>query len=177
MQIVSETQGQQLDELRKWWSDLNQTDHVDGGASKVQQSGKDDADINVIMRRFGATGGIPAGAAGAVYGDFSGLGDADDAFALVSQAERGFAALPPAVRERFGNDPRRLVAFAGIATPEEFEREFAVASAPVPPKAVVIQPGEGGSSADTVRPGGSVPAATVRPGGSVSAASVSEPGR
>lgn len=118
-----------------------------GGPSLTQQSGKDDADINVIMRRFGATGGMPVGLAGAVYGDFSGIVDLEDALALVERAEAGFMSLPAELRQRFQNDPVRMARFASSVSPEEFERVFLQADKP---GSVSSKPLEGSGSAATV---------------------------
>jgi len=102
-----------------------------GGPSPTQQHLKDECDINVIMRRFGATGSMPQGLPGAVYGDFSGIEGYEDAVELVERARGGFDSLPASVRERFRNEPAELVKFASRATPEEFERVFLQADQPV----------------------------------------------
>jgi len=101
-----------------------------GGPSLTQQHLKDDADINVIMRRFGYTGALPVGAAGAVYGDFTGIESYEDAVELVERSKRDFLSLPANIRERFANDPARLVAFASAATEEQFTELFNKADKP-----------------------------------------------
>jgi len=95
-----------------------------GGPSPTQQHLKRDADINEIMRRFGMTGSLPPGVSGGVYGDFSGIEDFDDALRTVERAQAGFMALPAEIREKFQNDPGRMIHFASYATPEEFSRVF-----------------------------------------------------
>jgi len=70
-----------------------------GGPSETQQHLKDETDINVIMRRFGYTGAMPVGAAGAVYGDFTGIESYEDAVDVVERAQRDFMRLPANIRE------------------------------------------------------------------------------
>lgn len=125
-----------------------------GYPSKTQQHEKDDHDINVIMRRFGLTGGMPAGLAGAVYGDFSGIVDFEDALELVEKAQGAFMSLPAELRQRFENDPVKLARYAQAVGPEEFERQFYQANVP----GSVSKPLEGSSSAAT---GGAVVAPVV----------------
>jgi len=92
-----------------------------GSETLVQQHLKDEVDINTIVRRFGLTRDMPAGAAGGVYGDFTGISDYDGALEAIRRAREGFMVLPPEVRERFGNDPGRLIRFAQESSPEAFD--------------------------------------------------------
>lgn len=96
------------------------TAHPGGGPSIVQQAFADEVDINTIVRRFGISGTMPSGVAGGVYGDFTGIWDYESAVEAVARAERGFMKLPAEVRERFGNDPGKLVAFAQSVPESEF---------------------------------------------------------
>jgi len=128
MRIIDPVMFQQVDYERREWSDRFEVDL--GGPSEVQQHQKDDADINVIMRRFGFTGALPVGAAGAVYGDFTGIESYEDAVDVVERSKRDFMRLPANIRERFANDPGRLVQFASRATPEEFTALFNQADKP-----------------------------------------------
>lgn len=116
-----------------------------GSESLVQQHQKDECDINVIMRRFGATGAVPAGVAGAVYGDFSSILEFEDALELVERAQAGFMTLPAEIRQRFENNPANLVRYVQSVGPEEFERSFYQADKP----GSVDKPLGGSSSAAT----------------------------
>lgn len=91
-----------------------------GDESFVQQSMKNEVDINTIVRRYGLTGGLPVGATVGVYADFSGIEDYDSAIAAIERAAVGFMKLPPEIRERFGNDPGQLAAFAAQANEADF---------------------------------------------------------
>jgi len=129
MRILPEGAFDIVDRERKAHSVANSVDC--GGPSPTQQHLKDECDINVIMRRFGATGSMPQGLPGAVYGDFSGISGWEDAVELVERARGGFDSLPASVRERFRNEPGEMVRFAARATPEEFAQVFVQADSPV----------------------------------------------
>lgn len=75
----------------------------------TQQSFAQDADINVLVRRFG----IEKLAAIAPidpsrFGDFSSAPDLRTALEVMRDAEEQFNALPAKLRERFGNSPANL---------------------------------------------------------------------
>ena len=84
------------------------------GESKTQQHFKAEVDVNGIIERYTRTGYLPEDvqhAAKGVYGDFSSV---DDYLAMqkkLAVADQSFAALPSAIRERFGNDPGKLISF------------------------------------------------------------------
>lgn len=92
-----------------------------GSESLVQQHMGVEMDVNTIVRRYGLTREMPAGTAGGVFGDFSGIYDYEDALAAVERAERGFMSLPAEVRDRFGNDPAQLIRLAHDLPQTEFE--------------------------------------------------------
>lgn len=79
--------------------------------SRTIQSQKDEADINVIVERFGVTGHLPAAHFPPSYGDFSGAGDYHTAMDVLVAADRAFQGLPSAIRATFNNDPGAFVAF------------------------------------------------------------------
>lgn len=81
-------------------------------ASLAVQSQKDDADINVIMKRFGVTGVVPAVALPPEFGDFSSTLDFRECMDIMNAAERSFMSLHADVRARFLNDPVRFADFA-----------------------------------------------------------------
>lgn len=78
--------------------------------SMTQQSFAEDADINVIVERFGLTGQMPE-PLNPQYGDFSQVGDFQSAMNAIADAQSGFMSLPAALRARFGNDPAQLISF------------------------------------------------------------------
>jgi phage internal scaffolding protein len=90
----------------------------------VQQSFKDEANINVLMRRYSVTGVAPVGVGVAKYGDFSDVGDYLAARSVVADAEEQFASLPAELRDLLGNDPARFLEFVAdqknIATARKY---------------------------------------------------------
>lgn len=90
-------------------SDMHGTACLD--PSLTRQSETEDADINVIVRRFGLLGGMPKDARPLMYGDFSDVGDFQSAFAAVADANALFMSMPAEVRARFGNDPQQFLEF------------------------------------------------------------------
>lgn len=85
--------------------------HFDPSESQTVQSAKEDADINVIVKRFGLTGQIKAPNVEPFYGDFSGVDDYMSAQNMLVEAKAAFMELPAAVRDRFANDPAQLIEF------------------------------------------------------------------
>jgi len=94
---------------------------VNQGPILTQQQFQEDADINVIVRRFGLTRSLPAAVAAGVYGDFTGIHDFESAVATIEGARRRFMELPAPVRDKFENDPGRLIQYVESHTPEEWE--------------------------------------------------------
>lgn len=84
---------------------------ADFGPSLTVQSQAEDVDLNVIMKRFGVTGKMPEAAA-SFFGDFA---DGGFDFRLANEhviaARQAFESLPWEVKDRFAQDPQRLLDF------------------------------------------------------------------
>lgn len=80
--------------------------------SMTQQADAQDADINVIMARYGITGQLPAVVEEGIYGDFTNVTSYGDALNKVRAADEAFQNLPAKIRDKFGNDPGKFVEFA-----------------------------------------------------------------
>lgn len=101
------------------------------GVSMTDQSQAADADINVIVRRFGLTGVMPPLHRVPEYGDFAGISDYRTALEAVQAAAEHFNAMPAEVRAEFFNDPQVFLEFChdsknlprmrelGLAIPEK----------------------------------------------------------
>lgn len=76
----------------------------------TKQSFKDECDINNIMRRFEATGELPFNQRPMLFGDVPAI-DFQGAMSIVVDARERFHALPSEIRDRFANDPQRLITF------------------------------------------------------------------
>lgn len=85
------------------------------GPSRTKQSFKDECDINVLMKKYQATGVLPPGVGVARYADFSDVGDYLEAQITLLRAQDQFDSLPARVRDRFKNDPVAFLTF--VANP------------------------------------------------------------
>lgn len=78
----------------------------------TKQSHKDECDINVIVARYKKTGQFPLNLSNpGVYGDFSGIGQYQDALEVVLRANEQFDRLPAELRKRFGQDVEKYLAY------------------------------------------------------------------
>lgn len=84
---------------------------VPGKQSLTQQSFKDDADINVLVRRFGVTGVVQGVTAPPLDMEFAEIFDYQSAMNVLRAAQESFAELSADTRARFNNDPARYVDF------------------------------------------------------------------
>lgn len=112
-----------------------------GSESFVQQSSKDECDINVILRKYRNNGTLPDRIRdNPQYGDFAAPGDYHHAMNVVAVAHEQFQALGAEVRERFANDPRNFLAFA--ADPRNVREMISLGLATEVVEETVPQPGE-----------------------------------
>ena len=120
----------------------------DGTELVTKQAFKDDCDINAIMRRWDKTGQVPM-AAGRVgyYGDFANAEDYHTSLCKIRNADAEFLNLPAHVRDRFENDPARLIEF--LEDPENRSEAEELG---------IVSPGSGGSEP-------SEPSSSPPPGG------------
>lgn len=79
--------------------------------SLTSQAPADEVDINKIMARISKGQTVLASSGEPFYGDVSELGGLQEAFMKVQEAEDLFMQYPADVREKFDNDPIRLVEF------------------------------------------------------------------
>lgn len=102
----------------------------DPDSSLTQQQFKEDADINVIVRRFGLTGELPTNFRPPVSGDFTGVSDFHSAMNAVRQAEEAFMQMPAELRARFNNDPQRLIDFVEDASNKDEALKLGILAPP-----------------------------------------------
>lgn len=79
--------------------------------SLTVQDQRDEADINVLVERFGLTGQLPQNVRMPTYGDFEGVGDYHAALNALKAAEAAFMEMPADVRKRFDNNAGLFVDF------------------------------------------------------------------
>lgn len=97
-----------------------------GSKSLVQQDFKDEADINVLVRRFTDVDLMPGARdkMQATYGDFTNIPDFFEANLIVSEANEAFMALPATIREDFDNDPGKFLAWCSDPNNRDQMREL-----------------------------------------------------
>lgn len=92
-------------------------------ASLTRQEFAKDADLNNIMAKYAAgLAPIPSGVRPPQFGDFSDGLDYQACLDKLIAAQAAFDSLPSAVRDRFSNDPARLLDFLS----DEKNREEAI---------------------------------------------------
>lgn len=118
-------------------------DVFDDGLTK--QEFREECDINHIMARYAQFGTLPVSNEQApMYGDFTDVATLMDAHAVVQQASDLFAALPAKVRDRFANDPVRMVEFLNDPANRDEALKLGMLQEPVvaEPVAVVQKAGD-----------------------------------
>lgn len=80
--------------------------------SLTQQHFKDECDINLIIKRFTKNDlALMAMMSDMQYGDYSTPVDFHEAMNIVIRAQEQFEALPSSVRDKFDNDPAKMLDF------------------------------------------------------------------
>lgn len=119
--------------------------------SKTLQSQKEDADINVIVKRFGVTGMLPQSLKLPTFQDFEGIFDFRTAMDAVKAAEAAFMGVPADIRRRFGNDPQEFVAFCSEPKNLDELRKLGLAPAAADPSADLVKEVEREEAKDKIR--------------------------
>ncbi|AXH75995.1 MAG: internal scaffolding protein [Microviridae sp.] len=95
--------------FRSAYSPRHRLQLIFAGPGRTKQSFKDECDINVIMKRYQATGILEhTREAAGQFLDVSGI-EFQSAMNVVAEAQSLFADLPAQIRSRFENDPARLL--------------------------------------------------------------------
>lgn len=104
-----------------------------GDQSKTVQSARDDADINVIVKRMARTGVMPTTARVPTQGDFTDqVTNYHTAINLIRTAEMEFLKLPAKIRSKFKNDPQNLMDF--LVDPQNNEESYKLGLRIKPPE-------------------------------------------
>lgn len=103
--------------------------------SKTIQSDANAADINKIIARLARTDSLALlGEQEQVFADVSELGGLQESYMKVQKAEELFMKFPAEIRERFENDPVKIIEFLG----DEKNRKEAEDIGMIPKKAEVV---------------------------------------
>lgn len=126
------------------------------GPSLTVQSMSEDADINVLMHRYGITGKFPDNPRIPVYGDFTEVTDYRSALEAIGRAQEAFLEYPPDFRAKFENDPQAFLEFCSRPENIPAMRDMGLMkTAPQPPNAAT-DPSAGTSP--PAKPSGAPPA-------------------
>lgn len=102
--------------------------------SMTNQADLKDSDVNLIMARYEKTGLIMGTERAPRYGDFSEVPDYHTQLSAIRRVDAAFAALSPKIRNRFDNDPAKLLSFMENPENEKEAIELGLLEA-LPPKA------------------------------------------
>lgn len=119
--------------------------------SLTQQHFTQDADINVLAKRFGMEKGpipviIPDPNA---YGDFSNAPTLREALETIRAVDEEFMKLDPRIRRRFDNSPAKFWDFVHDPESRDEGIKLGIFNPPEPPKATVDTVAKGGSQGTT----------------------------
>lgn len=104
----------------------------------TQQSSRDECDINCIVERAKKGADIAhINPSAPMYDDFVGFPDFRESMLMVTQANTMFMRLDARIRERFGNDPGRLLDFLADVSNRDEAISLGLIDAPVDPVPVV----------------------------------------
>lgn len=89
----------------------------------AQQQFRDECNINTLFAKYMETGEMPQVEQGLSYGNFEGIFDFQTAMNAVRTAEGLFSQLPARIKNRFDNDPQKMLEFLAVDENRE-EAEF-----------------------------------------------------
>lgn len=102
--------------------------------SMTDQQWKDDCDVNYIMARYIKTGHLThLQKKPGMYADLTAITDLVGAYQDIAQAEEAFSKLPSRLRNKFDNDPVKLVEY--LKDPKNLEEAIKEQLIPDPEKA------------------------------------------
>ena len=123
------------------YNKANDPDGISCGPGVTKQSFKDECDVNKIIARFEKTGMIEAlNKKTPFYGDVSGLVDYHEALNKVVEVETLFNSMSAEVRERFSNDPEKMIAFLNDKKNEKEAIEMGLVNPPTSTNPPPINP-------------------------------------
>lgn len=103
-------------------------------ASLTRQEFAKEGDVNEIMRKYSAgLAPLPTGNRSPMFGDFSSGLDYQACLDKLIAAQDAFESLPSRVRDRFGNDPARLLDFLADEDNRDEAVKLGLIEAPKPP--------------------------------------------
>lgn len=119
----------------------------------AMQSFKEECDINTILAKYNKTGILEhVQKVQGSYGDFTNVQEYQLNLNQVIAAQDAFDALPAKIRERFANDPARLMTFLNDEKNLDEAVSLGLVEAPEPPQAQSPSPAKKGSKEPSTEP-------------------------
>lgn len=122
----------------------------------TQQSAKDECDINLIVEAA-KRGAMPTHLTSRIpfFGSNIGVPSLREALTIVDEANLAFASLDAHIRDRFQNDPVKLVEFVNDSKNRDEAIKLGLLQAPQEPDVPVVKPKASSDSKSTkAKPGG-----------------------
>jgi phage internal scaffolding protein len=119
---ITETKGVHVRQPFVYDSDKvsDDTGIVCNDLTRTKQEFAEEADINLLVKRYGLLGAMPKDHRVATFGDFEDMqNDYHTAQNKIRAADEAFQAMPPDVRYRFGNNPQALMEFVSDVNNKE----------------------------------------------------------
>ena len=108
--------------------------------SKTRQEFLDDANINVIVERFGIGHELPLNNTPPQTGDFTNIPDFRGAQDLIRKAQEVFGNLPAKIRAKFDNDPAKYIDWFHDPDNEAEAIRLGLATKPAEPQNNPVEP-------------------------------------
>lgn len=145
--------------------DTNEAGNESGLACKdkslAQQQFKDESDINVLFNKYLETGEMPQIEATLTYQNFEGPFDFQTAMNAVRAAQEQFQQLPARIKNRFDNDPQKLLDFLDNQENRDEAEFLGLVSKPQAEQALTTPPLDPAAPTTT---GGDTPANSIGKG-------------
>jgi len=118
--------------------------HVNEEPSKTIQAAADECNINKMVARYNRTGSYHGIANQPTvrpqFGDFVDVPTFESAHQIILEATEHFATLPSDVRDRFGNNPAKMLEFLALDTNYDEAVKLGLCDAkPEPPAPIVVE--------------------------------------
>lgn len=111
-----------MSKIRKIYGERVRVSKKFVGLGRTKPEFKSECEIQNILNRYAKTGAVNVNLASPRYGDFSSVGDYQQALNLMINAESMFSSLPADIRKKFSNDPVEFLEFVN----NEENREEAI---------------------------------------------------
>lgn len=124
----------------------------EGDPGYTKQEFQEECDINVIMRKYTQFGVVPEEPRIGQFGDFTSVPDLLEAQLIIQQSSDEFQRLPSQVRERFDNDPVKLMRFLEDGANRDEAVRLGLVNKPAEPAVTGPPPQSAGDAGNSATP-------------------------